>query len=175
MRKSSTSISLFSRMRKKTLKSQSALQEMLKASQIHPIKGCLPFLGPFNHVQKQFMLTIGPPLLRPKHGMYENMKPLFANPVLPLLAIALADRALQDYDIFEKIESIPPPEDGFLHHLRIKSEMFDIPFFRNVISNGATEKIQTATSFSKRTVALGHRAGYLENISIHDIRAEIFV
>ena len=44
--------------------------------------------------------------------MYKDMEPLFANPVLPLLAIALADHAFQDYGSFEEIEAIPPPADG---------------------------------------------------------------
>lgn len=105
--------------------------------------------------------------------MYENMEPLFANPVLPLLAIALADEAFQDYNTFEEIEAIPPPTDGSLYHLRIKTEMFDTPFFQNVTSNGPTGKIQSAVSFSSRTVALGHRAGYQENITIHSFRREI--
>ena len=121
------------------------------------------------------MLTVRSSLLRPKHGMYEDMEPLFANPVLPLLAIALADQAFQDYGTFEEIKSIPPPEDGSLHHLRIKDEMLSVPFFQNVTSNGPTGKIHGAVSYSNRTVALGHRAGYQENIGIHDIRAEVLV
>ena len=85
--------------------------------------------------------------------MYEDMEPLFANPMLPLLAIALADEAFQDYSTFDEIEEIPPPEDGSLHHLRIKSEVLDVPFFQNVLSTGPTGKIQGAASFSNRTVA----------------------
>lgn len=107
--------------------------------------------------------------------MYEDMEPLFANPVLPLLVIALVDEAFQDYNTFEEIEAIPPPADGSLHHLRIKRGMLDRPYFQNATSDGPTGKIQGAVSFSNRTVALGHRAGYQENIGIHDIRAEVFV
>ena len=107
--------------------------------------------------------------------MYEDMDPLFANPVLPLLAIALADRAFQDYATFEEIEAIPPPADGSLHHLRIKKDMLRVPFFRIVSADGPTGKIQGAGSFSNRTVDLGHRAGYEENIGIHDIRREALV
>ena len=64
--------------------------------------------------------------------MYEDMEPLFANPVLPLMAIALADHAFQDYRSFEEIEEIPPPADGSLHHLRIKKDMLRVPFFQIV-------------------------------------------
>lgn len=101
--------------------------------------------------------------------MYEDMEPPFANPVLPLLAIALVDRAFQDYATFEEIEVIPPPADGSLHHLRIKKDMLRVPFFQIVSADRPTGKIQGAGSFSNRTVDLGHHAGYEENIRIHDI------
>lgn len=107
--------------------------------------------------------------------MYKDMKPLFANPVLPLLAIALADRAFQDYATFEEIEAIPPPADESLHHLRIKKDMLRVPFFWIVSADGPTGKIQGAGSFSNRTVDLGHRAGYEENIGIHNIRRKALV
>ena len=58
--------------------------------------------------------------------MYEDIEPLFINLVLPLLAIALADQAFQDYSTFKEIENIPPPENGSLHHLRIKDEMLSV-------------------------------------------------
>ena len=107
--------------------------------------------------------------------MYEDIEPLFANPVLPLLAIALADQAFQDYSTFEEIENIPPPEDRSLHHLQIKDEILSVPFFQNVTSNRPTGKIHNAVSFNNRTVGLSHRTGYQENISIHDIRAEVLI
>ena len=107
--------------------------------------------------------------------MYEDMEPLLVNPILPLLAIALADRAFQDYATFAEIEAIPPPADGSLHHLRIKKEILRVPFFQIVSVDRPTGKIQGAGSFSNRTVDLGHRAGYEENIGIHDIRREALV
>jgi hypothetical protein len=48
-------------------------------------------------------LAIFTPLLtarlghRPRYGLYEDMEPPFANLVLPLLAIALADDAFTEY------------------------------------------------------------------------------
>jgi hypothetical protein len=107
--------------------------------------------------------------------MYEDMEPLYANPVLPLLAIALADNAFQDYQTFEDIEAIPSPADGSLHHLRIRKDLLRVPFFQIVSADGPTGKIHGAGSFSNRTVDLGHRAGYEENIGIHDIRREVLV
>lgn len=92
--------------------------------------------------------------------MYEEMEPLSANPVLPLMAIALADNAFQDYGSFEEIEAIPPPADGFLHHLRIKKDMLRVPFFQIVSADELTEKIHGASSFNNRIVDLRHRAEY---------------
>ncbi|KAL2054829.1 hypothetical protein ABVK25_005133 [Lepraria finkii] len=103
------------------------------------------------------------------------MEPLFANPVLPLLAIALADRAFQEYATFEEIEAIPPPVDRSLYHLRIKKDMVRIPFFQIVSADRPTGKIQGAGSFSNRTVDLGYHAGYEENIGIYNIRRETLV
>ncbi len=107
--------------------------------------------------------------------MYEDMEPLFANPVLPLLAIAFADHAFQDYGSFEEIEAIPPPSDGSLHHLRIRKDMLRVPFFQIVFADGPIGKIHEASSFNNRTVNLGHRVEYEENIGIHDIRREVLV
>ncbi|KAG9773168.1 hypothetical protein KCU88_g5872, partial [Aureobasidium melanogenum] len=115
------------------------------------------------------------PHKRPQHGMYEDMQPLYANPVLPLLAIALADGAFQDYLTFEEIEAIPPPVDGSLHHLRIRKELHRVPFFRTMSPEGPTTKIQPAVSFSSGLAGLGHRAGYEENIRVHDFRREVLV
>ncbi|KIW36986.1 uncharacterized protein PV06_10884 [Exophiala oligosperma] len=115
------------------------------------------------------------PHKRPQHGMYENMQPLYANPVLPLLAIALADGAFQDYLTFEEIEAIPAPVDGSLHHLRIRKELHQVPFFRTMSPEGPTGRIQPAVSFSTGLVGLGHRAGYKENIRVHDFRREVLV
>ena len=107
--------------------------------------------------------------------MYKDMKPLFTNPVLPLLAIALADRTFQYYRTFKEIETILPPAARFLYHLRIKKKMLCLPIFQIISAYGPTGKIYGASSFSNRTVDLGHRAGYEENIGIHNIRREALV
>jgi len=95
--------------------------------------------------------------------------------VLPLLAIALADNAFQDYQTFNDVEAIPPPADGSLYHLRIRKDLLRVPFFQIVSADGPTRKIHGASSFSNRTVNLGHGAGYEENIGVHDIRREVLV
>ncbi|KAI9773770.1 MAG: hypothetical protein M1839_002003 [Geoglossum umbratile] len=105
----------------------------------------------------------------PQHAMYEDMAPLFANPVLPMLAIALADGVFKDYTAFEEIFAIRPPVDGALDHLKIHQSKQELPFFQVLSHGGLTGKIQPATSFSHRPVELGHRAGYRENITVHDI------
>ena len=120
-------------------------------------------------------LLISSIAFRPQHEMYENMKPLFANPILSLLTIVLTDDALRDYSNFAEIETISSFQDGFLHHLRIKKEMLQVPFFRTISVDELTKKILGAQSFSNRTVQLNHRAEYAENIDIHDIKVEVLV
>ena len=92
--------------------------------------------------------------------MYEDMEPLFANPVLPLLAIALINQVFQDYSIFEEIENISSLEDRSLHYLQIKDKMLSIPFFQNITSNRPIGKIHSAVLFSNWTIALGHCIDY---------------
>jgi hypothetical protein len=121
------------------------------------------------------MLTTPLSLHRPKHGVYEDIEPLYINPVLPLLAIALADDAFADYHTFAEIEKIPPPADGSMCTLQIKEELLAIPFFQGCNVNGPTGGICTVGTFAQRTRKLGHRAGYEENITVHDIRAEVLV
>jgi hypothetical protein len=107
--------------------------------------------------------------------MYEDMEPLFANPTLPFLAITLAQDAFQDYNSYDEIFAIPPPEDGIPYPLRIKKEMLHRPFFQTMSSNGPTGKIEGASKFGRWLVDLGHRAGFPVNIGVHDFRAEVLV
>ena len=93
--------------------------------------------------------------------MYEDMAPLFANPVLPMLDIALTDGVFKDHTTFEEIFAIPPPADGALHHLEIHESKRELPFFQIVSRDGPTRKIQLASSFSHRIVALGRQATIL--------------
>lgn len=60
--------------------------------------------------------------------MYEDMEPLSANPVLPLMAIALADDAFQDYGSFEEIEAIPPPDQQ--HTFKQSEVLYTLSKFR---------------------------------------------
>jgi hypothetical protein len=107
--------------------------------------------------------------------MYKDMEPLFANPVLPFLALALAADAFQDCYSVEDIFAIPPPDDGTLYQIRIKKQILKQPFFQTLSSNGPTGKIKGASIFSTWLVNLGHRTGYRENIHVHDFRAEALV
>lgn len=113
--------------------------------------------------------------VRSQHEMYEDMKSLYANPVLLLLAIALANNAFQDYQTFEDIEAISSPANEFLHHLRIRKNLLRVSFFQIVSADESIEKIHEVGSFSNRTVNLKHRVEYEENIGIHDIRREVLV
>ncbi len=106
---------------------------------------------------------------RPEHSVHEGLepRPLFCNPVLTMLARAIADNAFRDYSNMEELLEIEPPEDE-MYHLRQNESVLGKPFF-HVISNGEMEKADT---FSRRLRELGVRAGYLRPPTIHDFRAE---
>ncbi|KAH0542349.1 hypothetical protein FGG08_003287 [Glutinoglossum americanum] len=115
------------------------------------------------------------PLKRPMHSIYEKTDTLLVNPVLFLLAIALADNAFRDYSTLEEILAIEPPADEDLYHIEWKDDILDMPFFRTATFEGPTNKIQKSNSFSHQLVALGRRAGYEENITVHDARREALI
>jgi hypothetical protein len=75
------------------------------------------------------LLTTPLSLHRPKHVVYEGMEPLYANPVLSLLAIALADDAFADHRTFAEVERIPSPKEGSMYLLPKKDEILTVPFF----------------------------------------------
>jgi len=112
---------------------------------------------------------------RPEHTMYEGMGLLFINALLPALVIACANDAFLDYHSIEEIFDIPPPEPGLLHPLRIKKKMMEVPFFQKFDKNGPTGKIDQANQASTRGVTLGHRAGFLGNVTFHSYRNEALV
>ena len=109
------------------------------------------------------------------HSVYEKTDTLLINPVLFLLAIALADNAFKDYSTLEEILAIEPPVDEDLCHIEWKDNILDIPFFRSATFRGPTGNIQKSNSFSHQLVALGRRAGYEENITVHDARREALI
>ena len=112
---------------------------------------------------------------RPKHGLYEDMEPLFANPLLPFLAIAIANNAFRDYDSPESIFAIPAPRRGTATILKFKNSFLDIPFFQRMSRDGPTGEHEDAPSYHRRKVELGHRAGYVVNITTHAGRRESMV
>lgn len=89
------------------------------------------------------------------------------NPVLTLLARAIADGAFRDYSTMEELLAIEPPNDE-MYCLHQSDRVHGKPFFQ-AISTGQMEK---ASTFSKRLKALGLRAGYIHPPTIHDFRAE---
>jgi hypothetical protein len=121
-------------------------------------------------------LAIFTPLLmarlshRLRHGLYEDMEPLFANLVL---AITLADDAFTEYRSFEEIEAILPPADGSLHRLRIKKKMHTTPVFQVMSPDGPTVRIVSANTLGKTPGGYGSsRRIYPEDINVHYMRRE---
>ena len=67
---------------------------------------------------------------RPEHSVQEGLepRPLFCNPILTMLARAIADEAFRDYRTVEELLDIEPPEDE-MYHLRQRDGILDKPFF----------------------------------------------
>jgi hypothetical protein len=83
--------------------------------------------------------------------LIEDIEPLYVNPVLPLLAIALAEDAFADFRTFAEIEKTPPPANGSMYPLQIKEGMLAVPFFQGCNVNGPTGRICTAGTVGDRT------------------------
>lgn len=106
---------------------------------------------------------------RPEHSVHEGLEPLplFCNPVLTMLARAIADNAFRDHSSMEELLEIRLPENE-MYHLWQNESVPGKPFF-HVVSTGEIEKADT---FSRRLRELGVRAGYLRPPAIDDFRAE---
>jgi hypothetical protein len=107
-------------------------------------------------------------MVRPEHAVHEglNLLPLLYNPMLPILAKAIFEKAFQDFETIEQLLAIEPPEDG-MRHLRFTEKLLNKPFFQ-----GSDGRILTAGAFAHRLKNLGLRAGYPKPPVIHDFRAE---
>jgi hypothetical protein len=53
--------------------------------------------------------------------------------------------------------------------------MLDVPFFQTFNADSLSGVIKKATTFSKRMVELGHRAGFAANLTMHCERRESLV
>ena len=67
---------------------------------------------------------------RPEHSVHEGLEPrlLFYNPVLTMLARAIADYVFRDYSTIEELLEIEPPDDE-IYHLRQNESVLGKPFF----------------------------------------------
>ncbi len=56
---------------------------------------------------------------RPEHSVHEGLepRPLFYNPVLTMLARAIAENAFRDYSTIKELLEIEPPENE-MYYLR---------------------------------------------------------
>ena len=91
------------------------------------------------------------PYPRPQRGMYEALEPLFANPVLPLLAIASADPAFQEappvaslLSYFKRTRCSDPPRD------RLASSLFLSVPLRGVQGRRALQDMSTLCEGNSR-------------------------
>jgi hypothetical protein len=108
-------------------------------------------------------------------NLYEDMQPLYANPMIPFLCQALADGYFVRYKSWSEIKAIPMPSKGFLVELEIHPEKLDCPVLQKVEKDGPQGKIQTSDSYAKRLATRERHAGFDGNIKVHNIRREALV
>ena len=113
---------------------------------------------------------------RPQHSMNESTTglSLVLNPVLFILAIALASSAFKHYEIANEIFDMQPPDYDDHWILEWTDHMLDVPDFQAATCDGPTGKIQKSSSFSRQLTNAAQRAGF-SNITIHDGRREALV
>ncbi|OCK73076.1 hypothetical protein K432DRAFT_365291 [Lepidopterella palustris CBS 459.81] len=112
---------------------------------------------------------------RPQHPIYEGRTIPLVDPIIFLLAIALATEAFRDYSTLEEILAVRPAPDMEYAILEWKQDMLDRPFFQTMNSTGPTGKIVSATSFNSTLDGWSIRAGFERGIKIHDVRREALI
>ena len=76
------------------------------------------------------------------------MKPLYANPVLSLLAAIIMYDMFKDYKIYDEVFIILSSLNEMLHHLQIIQKKLKLPFFQVMFKDSLAGNIQRATSFN---------------------------
>ncbi|KUJ06236.1 uncharacterized protein LY89DRAFT_678962 [Mollisia scopiformis] len=101
------------------------------------------------------------------HPMFETTTglPLVFNPIIFLLAMALASNAFKDYQTDDEIFALEPP---------VYDEIEDVPVFQATSCNGPTGKIQKACTCARQLSGAAQRAGFL-NCTVYAIRREALV
>ena len=100
--------------------------------------------------------------------MYEDAPILAFNALAFILVIGLANNAFRDHNTLEQILAIIPPEGEATIVIEWDPDKVDEPVFKG--SNG---KIEKAKAFGRSLAHVGRRAGYEQNITIHDSRREV--
>lgn len=100
--------------------------------------------------------------------------PLVFNPIIFLLAMALASNAFKDYQTDDELFALEPPvyDDHLI--LDWDDEIEDVPVFQATSCNGPTGKIQKACTCARQLSGAAQRAGFL-NCTVHAIRREALV
>ena len=98
--------------------------------------------------------------------MYENTPVLAINAVAFILAIALATNAFRDYSTLEEILAIRPANNEPVV-VEWSLDKLNSPVFTN-----ATGNMEKAGNFGQNLADVGHRAGYIQNITVYDGRRE---
>ena len=92
-----------------------------------------------------------------------------------MLAIFLAAGAFKHYRTLEEVLRLRPPDNQSYWVIEWADDICDLPVFPEVSADGATKKIQTASSFSRQVRELSLRAGMENGVTIHSGRREALI
>ncbi|OJJ66328.1 hypothetical protein ASPBRDRAFT_137940 [Aspergillus brasiliensis CBS 101740] len=120
----------------------------------------------------------------PTHGFYEKYTektPLFLNLLTFFLPLASADQAFRDYEsvdeIFDEVDllssTLQEGEHKTIGTIYFRPDVLDKPLFRprdEQAINTSTGRARGADAFGKMFAALGHQAGYPDNITVRACR-----
>jgi hypothetical protein len=109
---------------------------------------------------------------RPRIVLYEERNDRALCPVTWFLAQALADRAFEDAESIDEMESKEIPPGATRYTFRYRSGKETLPIMRGVCPNGtiSDKNIWNYNCFSNQIKSLGQRVGYEDRLSAYCFR-----
>jgi carbonic anhydrase len=110
------------------------------------------------------------------YDIYRESMPLFLNLLTFFLPMALSDGVFRDYssaaeilDAADDYDKACPSENQILEVIHFKEGMLETPVFRQFNEldiKKSSGKARGADAFGKAFVELGHRSGYVRNVTV---------
>ncbi|KAH8655514.1 hypothetical protein BX600DRAFT_525660 [Xylariales sp. PMI_506] len=113
---------------------------------------------------------------KPKHPIYERMDPnppLFANGMLFLLAIFIANNAFKDYKTVSELLAVRPPSTEKYRILEWTDA--EAPIFPQMGANGSLNRAKNPTTWGNQCSNWAMRANFVGGVGLHASRREALI